>query len=156
MGVAGSGKTAVGAQLARALGWPFRDADAFHSARNIARMTAGTPLYDRDRAPWLAAIRLSIEGCLERDEPSVVTCSALKRSYRHQIVVDRDRVKLVYLRGGFGLILERLRKRKGHFMKAAMLRSQFRILEPPYQALAVEIALPVDQIVARIRREFSL
>jgi gluconokinase len=151
MGVAGSGKTTIGSKLAAALGWSFRDADDFHPPANIAKMSAGIPLTDEDRAPWLAAIRAHIDACLARGESAVVTCSALKESYRQAVISDRARVKLVYLRGDFALLLQRLHQREGHFMKESMLRSQFEALEPPRDALTLDVAQPPEKLVADIR-----
>lgn len=156
MGVAGSGKTTVGQQLAAALGWGFRDADEFHPAANVAKMSAGTPLTDADRAPWLAAIRAHIDACLARGEGAVVTCSALKERYRAVLVGDPAQVKLVHLTGSPALLAERIGGRKGHFMKPEMLRSQLDALEAPADALTVDIAPPPGEIVATIRRAFSL
>lgn len=156
MGVAGSGKTAIGRQLATALGWEFRDADEFHPPANIAKMSAGQPLDDRDRAPWLAAIRAHIDQKLARGENAVVTCSALKETYRRALVADPARVKLVHLAGDAALLNARLSQRSGHFMKPAMLESQLAALEPPKDALAVDIAQSPDAIVAQIRRAYSL
>jgi gluconokinase len=156
MGVAGSGKTTVGEKLAAALGWSFRDADDFHPPENVAKMSAGLPLDDRDRAPWLAAIRAHIDACLARGEGSVVTCSALKEAYRRVLVADPARVKLVHLTGDFALLAARIGSRQGHFMKPAMLHSQLAALEPPPDALAVDIAPPPDEIVAHIRRALAL
>jgi carbohydrate kinase (thermoresistant glucokinase family) len=150
-GVAGSGKTTIGSKLAAALGWSFRDADDFHPPANIAKMSAGIPLTDDDRAPWLAAIRAQIEACLARGENAVVTCSALKESYRQAVVADPARVKLVYLHSAFALLLERLNQRQGHFMKESMLRSQFEALEPPRDALTLDVAQPPEKLVADIR-----
>jgi gluconokinase len=151
MGVAGSGKTTVGRLLAAELGWSFHDADEFHPAENIAKMAAGVPLDDIDRAPWLAAIRSGIDGALARDEAAVFTCSALRESYRRAIVSDPGRVRLVHLRGSAELIRERMRQRQGHFMKEEMLQSQFESLEPPSDAILIEIASPPGEIVGRIR-----
>ena len=156
MGVAGSGKTTVGLALAAQLGWTFRDADEFHPPANVETMSRGIPLTDRDRQPWLAAIRAYIDETLARGDSAVVTCSALKERYRQIIVPDPVRVKLVYLAGDSGLIAERLRARKGHFMKPAMLSSQFSALEPPRDALTVDIAQPPEVIAARIRTALSL
>ena len=156
MGVAGSGKTTVGEKLAAALGWSFRDADDFHPPENVAQMSAGLPRNDHDRAPWLAAIRAHIDACLARGEGSVVTCSALKEAYRRVLVADPARVKLVHLTGDFALLAARIGSRQGHFMKPAMLHSQLAALEPPPDALAVDIAPPPDEIVARIRRALAL
>ncbi len=156
MGVAGSGKTTVGQQLAAALGWSFRDADDFHPPENVAKMSAGLPLTDRDRAPWLAAIRAHIDACLARGAGAVVTCSALKAAYRTALVADPARVKLVHLTGDFALLAARIGGRQGHFMKPAMLQSQLATLEPPADALVIDIAPPPEEIVAHIRRALSL
>ena len=156
MGVAGSGKTTVGRALATTLGWSFRDADEFHPPANVAKMSAGLPLDDADRTPWLAAIRAHIEACLARDESAVVTCSALKEKYRAQLVADPARVRVVHLTGSPELLAERLASRRDHFMKPAMLASQFAALEPPRDALTVDIAEPPDKLVAHIRKAFSL
>ncbi|HEX2854609.1 MAG TPA: gluconokinase, GntK/IdnK-type [Opitutaceae bacterium] len=156
MGVAGSGKTTVGQQLADTLGWNFADADEFHAPANIAKMAAGQPLSDDDRAPWLAAIRAHISSMLERGENAVVTCSALKEKYRRDAVAEPAKVKIVHLAGDFNLILDRLNRRTGHFMKPDMLRSQFETLEPPSDAFTPDIARPPGEIVAEIRRAFSL
>lgn len=156
MGVAGSGKTTVGRALATTLGWSFRDADEFHPPANVAKMSAGQALTDADRAPWLAAIRAHIEACLASNENAVVTCSALKEKYRAQLVADSARVKIVHLTGSPELLAERLAGRRDHFMKPAMLASQLAALEPPRDALAVDIAKPPDTLVAHIRKAFSL
>ncbi len=156
IGVAGSGKTTVGLKLAAALDWSFRDADDFHPAENIAKMSSGIPLTDRDRAPWLAAIRRHIESTLARGESGVVTCSALRENYRHILLADPKRVKLVHLTGSYDLILDRLKQRQGHFMKPDMLQSQFETLEPPKDALTVDVALPPEAIVAQIRESLRV
>src|SRR5476651_1055879 len=156
MGVAGSGKTTVGRALAAALGWSFRDADEFHPPENVAKMNAGLPLDDADRAPWLAAIRAHIDEKLARSESAVVTCSALKEKYRAALVADPAQVKLVHLAGDAKLIAERIATRRDHFMKPEMLASQFAALEPPGDALVVDIAQPAAILVAQIRRAFSL
>ncbi len=156
MGVAGSGKTTVGELLAAQLGWAFRDADSFHPPENVAKMSAGTPLTDADRAPWLAAIRAYIEECLQRDAGAVVTCSALKERYREVLLVDPRGVKLVQLTGSPELLAERIGGRKGHFMKPGMLQSQLATLEPPRQALTVDVAPPPDEIVREIRQGLGL
>jgi carbohydrate kinase (thermoresistant glucokinase family) len=155
MGVSGSGKTTVGIKLAEELGWSFRDADDFHPPANVAKMSAGTPLDDSDRAPWLAAIRAHIDSTLARGENGVVTCSALKESYRHAAISDPKRVQLVHLEGDFSLILDRMKQRE-HFMKPDMLKSQFATLEPPAQAVTVDIAKSPAQIVAEIRQRLGV
>jgi len=156
MGVAGSGKTTVGRALAASLGWDFADADDFHPPENIAKMSAGRPLDDADRAPWLAALRAWIDACLARGGDAVVTCSALKRRYRDVLLPDTPRVRLVYLQGSRELLAARLRSRPDHFMKPGMLDSQLAALEPPADALALDIAPPPEMLVAEIRRAFGL
>ena len=156
MGVAGCGKTTVGEKLAAALGWSFRDADDFHPPENVAKMSARVPLTDADRQPWLAAIRTYIEACLARGERAVVTCSALKESYRQTIVADPARVRLAHPIGDEALIAARISQRHGHFMKPEMLKSQLETLEPPQNAIAVDIAGTPAEIVTQIRRAFSL
>jgi len=156
MGVAGSGKTTVGRQLAADLGWSFADADGFHPPANVAKMSAGQPLDDTDRAPWLAAIRDYITARQARSESAVITCSALKERYRQAIVTDPAQVKLVHLHGSRALLWERISSRQNHFMKPAMLDSQLAALEPPAGALTVDIGPPPAQIAAAIRRALSL
>ncbi len=156
MGVAGSGKTTVGRALTRELGWSFRDADDFHPPANIAKMSAGQPLTDADRAPWLAAIRMQIDEHLARDENAVIACSALKESYRALLVADSAQVKLVHLTGDPALLVARLAGRTDHFMGPAMLASQLAALQSPRDAFVVDIAQTPAAIVAQIRRGFGL
>lgn len=156
MGVAGSGKTTVGRELAAQLGWPFADADDFHPPANVAKMSAGQPLTDEDRAPWLAAIRAYIEGVLARGGSAVVTCSALKDRYRRAVIPDPARVKLVHLTGTPALLRERIGARQNHFMKPAMLDSQLAALELPADALAFDITPPPAEIATAIRRALAL
>jgi gluconokinase len=155
-GVAGSGKTTVGQTLAASLGWSFRDADEFHPPENIAKMSAGIPLTDGERTPWLAAIRAHIDACLARGEHAVLTCSALKERYREILTAGAPQVKLVQLAGSPELIQQRISAREGHFMKPEMLRSQFEALEMPRDAITVDIAAAPEQIVAEIRRKLNL
>jgi gluconokinase len=156
MGVAGSGKTTVGRMLADGLGWRFNDADDFHPPANVAKMAAGIPLDDTDRAPWLAAIRAHIETCLHTGENAVVTCSALKEKYRQIVLPDPTTVKLVYLKGSRELLWERINSRHGHFMKPQMLDSQLDALEEPAHALVADIAQDPGQIVALIRSTYHI
>ncbi len=156
MGVAGSGKTTIGLRLAAEFGWSFRDADDFHPPENVAKMSAGIPLTDADRAPWLAAIRAYIAAQLARGEPAIVTCSALKERYRAAAIPDPARVKLIHLAGDFALILRRMEARQGHFMKPQMLESQFATLERPAGALEIDIAKSPDDIVREIRAHLGL
>ena len=115
MGVAGSGKTTVGCALAAALGGVFYDGDDFHPPANVAKMAAGTPLDDSDRAPWLAALRARLEACLRADETAIVACSALKARYRETLLggLPPADARLVWLRGPRELLAERMRARRG-------------------------------------------
>ncbi len=156
-GVAGSGKTTVGERLASALGWRFRDADSFHPETNIAKMRAGVPLDDADRAPWLAAIRAYIDAALAAGEPAIVTCSALRQSYRAALVADPCRVRLVQLAADSATLRSRLERRTGHFMGPAMLESQLATLEPPGpEVLTLDARQTPDALVATIRHTLSL
>ena len=131
MGVAGSGKTTIGALLAGMLHWEFADADDFHPPSNVQKMASGVPLTDEDRWPWLRAIAAWIDAHRGAGTHAVVTCSALKRRYRDVIVGDRRDVALVYLKGSKALIEQRMAMRHEHFMPAALLQSQFDTLEEP-------------------------
>lgn len=131
MGVSGSGKSTAGENLAAEFGWPFRDADSFHPPANVAKMTAGLPLDDDDRWPWLAAIAAWIDERRAAGEHGIVTCSALKRRYRDVLLKDRPDVRLVYLAGDIDTIRARMGRRRDHFMPPALLDSQFAALEEP-------------------------
>ena len=131
MGVSGSGKTTVAALLAAALGCQFQEGDDLHPAANVEKMHGGTPLTDADRLPWLRKIAEEIDGWRARGESGVLTCSALKRSYRDIIIGDRQDVTLVYLKGSHDLIHRRMAARHEHFMPVALLDSQFATLQEP-------------------------
>jgi gluconokinase len=157
MGVSGSGKTTIAEPLAARLGWTFEDGDRFHPASNVAKMSAGHPLTDEDRWPWLQAIADEIDRVCAAGERAVIACSALKRAYRDVLVHGRDDVRVIYLDGTQQLIADRLASRKGHFMPPALLASQFTTLEPPgadENPVTVSIDAPVetivDDIVARL------
>lgn len=152
MGVAGCGKTTVGRQLAVELGWKFIEADDFHPPANVAKMAAGHPLNDEDRAPWLAALREEIDRRLARQESAVVTCSALKERYRKVIVADPELVKIVHLHGSVELLRARISGRVGHFMPPALLDSQLAALESPTDALTLDVVHSPEALVAQIRR----
>ena len=155
MGVTGSGKTTIGRQLAQELGWQFYDADDYHPRANVEKMSRGVPLDDDDRAPWLELLRDLIRTCLERGDSAVLACSALKADYRTQLLSD-ERVKLVYLKGDFALIQERLAGRRGHFMKSDLLASQFTALEEPQQGVRVDVAASPEEIIKEIRAQLRL
>ncbi|MBO8193122.1 gluconokinase [Streptomyces oryzae] len=128
MGVSGSGKSTVGEWLAQALGLPFADADDFHPERNIEKMSAGIPLDDADRAPWLDAMAEWL--VRHADEGAVLVCSALRHRYRDRLRRASSRLFFVHLDGSYELIAARLAGREGHFMPPSLLRSQFEVLEP--------------------------
>ncbi|HZR66340.1 MAG TPA: gluconokinase [Terriglobales bacterium] len=148
MGVVGAGKTTVGRLLAEKLGWEFADADHFHSAANIEKMSRGIPLDDCDRAPWLAALRRSIQGWELQGKNVVLACSALKRNYRDELRIPG--VEFIYLEGNYQTISQRLGARRGHFATDSILRSQFADLEPPSQAITIEISQTPDAMVDEI------
>jgi 6-phosphogluconate dehydrogenase len=151
MGVAGSGKTTIGQMLAQRINWPFYDGDAFHPAANVAKMAAGVPLTDEDRASWLEALVKFINERTQVGENGVIACSALKRTYRDVLrKSDRSRVKFVYLKGSYEIILERMKHRGEHFMQPEMLKSQFAILEEPRGILTIDITLSQKEIVQKI------
>jgi gluconokinase len=154
MGVSGSGKTVVGQELARQLGWKFIDADDYHPAANIAKMRQGIPLNDDDRRPWLEAMRRLIDEAARRGENIVLACSALKHAYQ-KYLEGHAPVHFVWLTGPEELIAQRLATRKGHFMNPKLLHSQFETLEPPEHALQVDITPRPPEIAAEIRRRLN-
>ena len=151
MGVTGAGKTTIGRALATALGWEFHDGDELHSEESKRKMHRGVALDDADRAPWLSAIRKLILAMLSGGRDGVIACSALKQSYRDEIVVDPNLVKVVYLKGSKEVIAERLRNRGGHFMNPDLLQSQFDTLEEPHDAIVVDVSAAPEAIVNAIR-----
>jgi gluconokinase len=180
MGVAGSGKTTIGALLAHELGWEFYDGDDFHSESNRAKMSQNIPLTDEDRAEWLLSLRKLIEENIRFEHSIVLACSALKNSYRdilsskEEVTSGRVSVRArkpsallnhqpsqrhilyIYLRGTYEQIEARLRERTGHFMSAEMLASQFDILEEPQDALIIDITHTPQEIISIIRKGLAL
>ena len=158
MGPAGSGKTTVGKLLAAQLSWQFADGDDFHSSANKEKMSRGIPLTDEDRVPWLKSIREAMVQWQAQRKNVVLACSALKRSYRELLGIgpNAEKVKLVYLKGSYDLLLERLHSRKGHYMKDRMLASQLADLEEPTGALTIDVAKSAEQIVFEIRKQLEL
>jgi gluconokinase len=153
MGVSGSGKTTIATGVAQGLGWQVLEGDKLHPPANIAKMSAGTPLNDEDRWPWLRAIAAAIDDWRANGVSGVVACSALKRAYRDILIGPRPDVVLVYLQGSHELIATRMAARHGHFMPTGLLDSQFATLEEPGEAerpIVASIASAPDAIVETI------
>lgn len=153
MGVSGAGKSTLGSALAARLGWAFAEGDAFHDPENIARMAAGFALDDSDRGPWLARIGGWIDGRLAEGECGIVACSALRRAYRERLVRGRSSLRIVHLQGKREAVAARLAGRRGHFMPADLLASQFATLEPPdpdEDVITVDLDMPPDRQVAQV------
>ncbi len=156
MGVTGAGKTTIGRALATSLGWEFHDGDELHTEASKLKMHRGVALDDLDRAPWLKALRKLIQTLLSEDRNAVVACSALKQSYRDELVVDPKLVKIIYLEGSKQLIAERLRRRIGHFVNPDLLQSQFDTLEEPRNAIVVDVSAAPETIVSEIKAKLGL
>ena len=152
MGVSGAGTTTIGRALAEALDWDFVEGDELHPAANVAKMARGEPLSDLDRAPWLERLRALIRDRLAGGIDTVISCSALKQSYRERLQVDPDRVRFVYLHGDDALIRRRLAERRGHFMPPELFESQRRTLEAPREAISVDAAWTVAESVRFITK----
>jgi gluconokinase len=159
MGVSGCGKTTVAELLAQRLHWAFEEGDALHPPANVAKMAAGHPLDDADRAPWLARVADWVDARLAAGENGVITCSALKRSYRERIARGGHGVAFVYLHGSRELIAQRLGHRQGHFMPGSLLDSQFATLQEPAPdepAIRVEVGPAPELIADEIQRTLGL
>jgi gluconokinase len=156
MGVAGAGKTTIARALSRQLGWDMAEADDFHPEANIAKMSRGIPLEDADRWPWLTRIRAWMTDQARSGRSTVLTCSALKRSYRDLLASAGGRVVFLHLDGDPALLAERMQARAGHFMPAALLPSQLATLEPldagelAAGSMRLDAGLSPDQLVADI------
>src|SRR2546423_12171841 len=150
MGVAGSGKSVIGAAIASALHIDFVEGDDYHTDQNVQRMAAGIPLTDADRAQWLHALALHVREAKRMGKGLVMTCSALKRSYRDILRAEANDLQFIFLRGPRELIAKRLGNRRGHFMPSSLLDSQLAILEEPTpdeNAWIFEIAPAPEKIV---------
>lgn len=153
MGVSGSGKSTVGAALAREINAKFIDGDDLHPRANIQKMASGTPLDDDDRAPWLLRLNDAAYSLRHKNETGVIVCSALKRRYRDALRKDNEGMVFIYMKGSFDVIADRLKARAGHFMPTDLLRSQFDALEEPGEdepdVLRVNIDHKFDGVVDR-------
>lgn len=159
MGVSGCGKSTVAALLAGRLGWPFEEGDALHPQANIDKMRAGEPLTDADRLPWLERVADWIDARLEAGEDGIISCSALKRSYRELLDRRRRGVVFVYLAGDRDTIYERITTRGGHFMPPSLLDSQFAALEEPgpdEPAIRVDVGPPPQRVAQAVVDELGL
>jgi len=150
MGVSGSGKTTIGQQLSDRTGYPFYDADNFHTKKNKDKMNAGIPLTDDDRRPWLENIHdFVVEKIATHD--IILVCSALKQVYRDRLSKTiEENCRWVFLQGDYNTILERLNRRKGHYMPPTLLKSQFDALEVPANAIRIDIKLTPETIIENI------
>lgn len=159
MGVAGAGKTTVGRALAESLGWPFHDADDLHPAANVEKMRAGIPLGDADRVPWLAALHELVARLVASGRPGVLACSALRQSYRdalRPVGAPRRAIAFVHLEVVPSVAEQRLATRRGHYMHASLVASQFATLEEPRDALRLDGELPVPELVSLARRALGV
>jgi carbohydrate kinase (thermoresistant glucokinase family) len=159
MGVSGAGKSTVGTLLAERLGWTFEEGDQLHPLANVEKMAAGIPLTDEDRWPWLARIADWIDGQLDTGSNGIITCSALKHSYRAIINRRGSGVEFVYLAVGRAELEERVSNRPDHFMPASLLDSQLETLEPPTDsepAVRVDAGPDATLVVDRLLRDLGL
>jgi gluconokinase len=159
MGVSGSGKTTIGALLARRLGWDFAEGDSFHPAANVQKMRTEIALTDEDRRPWLRAIAAWIDATRAAGGHGVVACSALKRSYRDVLLNGRDDVRLVYLAADPDIVRRRMSARQGHFMPVSLLQSQLDTLEEPHaeeNPIVVSVAAEPHAIASQVIAELGL
>jgi gluconokinase len=147
MGVAGSGKTAVGMQVARKLDWIFLDADDFHPPANIEKMKHGIPLNDQDRAPWLQRLHDELQHQMADRHSVILACSALKESYRDVLRDEVSPPTFVYLDVDLETILDRLQHRSAHFFPKELMESQFAALEKPKDAIIIDARKPLEAVV---------
>jgi carbohydrate kinase (thermoresistant glucokinase family) len=150
MGVTGCGKSTVGEALAGSLGWKFIDADDFHPPANVAKMAAGTPLTDADRWPWLDRLAAEMRAINAAGGHAVLACSALRQAYRDRLAGAGD-VRFAHLSGDMSTIAGRIASRQHRYMPPSLLESQFAALEPPHDAIVVDVRDPVARQIETIR-----
>ncbi|MBW6465108.1 MAG: gluconokinase [Brevefilum sp.] len=150
MGVSGCGKTTIGKLTADRLSVPFFEGDEYHPQQNIEKMVHGIPLTDDDRELWLESLAQLIQRELDLGASGVLSCSALKEKYRQRLRVDPDKVRFIYLKGSYDLILSRLQNRSDHYMPTHLLASQFEALEEPSDVLTVNIDQTTEAIIAEV------
>lgn len=151
MGVSGSGKTTIGQLLSAELICSFIDGDDFHPPVNIKKMSSGEALTDEDRWPWLEILTDKIQEYIQQKQSMVLACSALKKSYREILCVERELVQFIYLKGNYATIVRRMQSRENHFMTKSLLQSQFATLEEPEDAIVVDISPSPSEILKSIR-----
>jgi len=154
MGVSGCGKTSVGELLSKKLNIPFYDGDNFHPKENIEKMKNNIPLTDKDRLPWLKKLSKNITSW-KKNEGAILACSALKESYRKILNADKNTDYWVVLNGDYQLICDRISKRKNHFMKSDLLKSQIETLEVPNYGLYIDISISLPEIVNTITQNIK-
>ena len=150
IGVSGCGKTTIARKLSEAMGIPYYDADDFHPQENIDKMSSGQPLTDEDRASWLNTLSKNLQQW-EKEGGAILACSALKEKYREILAQGLDQCYWIFLSGSYELILERMNKRKDHYMSGEMLRSQFETLEVPAYGIHIDIQKSPEEIIATIK-----
>jgi gluconokinase len=151
MGVTGTGKTTVGRLLAKALDAEFAEGDSYHPPANVEKMRSGIPLDDDDRRPWLETLSAEIGRWLAEGRTVVLACSALRQAYRDLLAAGRPGVRFVHLKGEEALLRSRLEERRGHYMPPSLLASQLATLEPPTDAITIDVSAPPEAIVGQIR-----
>jgi gluconokinase len=159
MGVTSVGKTTVGRILAERLSARFAEGDGYHPPENVAKMQSGTPLDDRDRWPWLEQIALDMKGWLKAGDTAIVTCSALKRSYRDVLRRAGSGVRFVHLKGDPDLLRRRMEARKGHYMPPSLLPSQLAILESPdgeQDIVEIDVTGPPEMVATQVQLALGL
>ena len=156
MGVSGSGKTLVGSELARSLRWQFVDADDYHSKSSVEKMRSGVPLDDRDRKPWLAALKALLLQLDAQQISAVLACSSLRRDFRRSLSDRISELHFVFLAADQQLLSQRLRERRGHFMPATLLASQFAALEHPHEALVLDAFQTVSTLVEQVQLQLNV
>jgi gluconokinase len=155
MGVSGSGKSYLAGKLAEATGWAFAEGDDYHSAANKAKMAAGVPLTDADRSPWLDTLHEVLAGWHAGGQSGILTCSALKESYREHLIAGLPDARFVWLDPPRSVLAERMAHRPGHFMPPALLDSQLATLEPPTGVLRLDGSEPIEQAIQTILRSLA-
>ena len=155
MGVSGSGKTTLGTALAKRLGWTFADADDYHPQSNRQKMSSGQALTDADREPWLLRLRELLNQRLQEKKPLVLACSALKERYRQILTENLTGIQVVFLSGSREVLAQRMQARE-HFMPLSLLDSQLATLEPPFNAIQIDIEQPLEDSLREVLKQINL